>query len=79
MSEAIGQVIVDVVTEIAKLEGCDPTELTPPLGACVDTDALISLMERSDTPVRVTFDYLEYEVTLLAESNGPDVFVRRRS
>lgn len=57
---------VAVVEAVAAMTGGEPTT-GPPLGESIDTDALDRLLDgsRSDAgPIRVTFEYHGYEVTV---------------
>lgn len=61
-------VIVDVVTEVAKREGVEPTDL-PPLARTIDPDALATIVSSAeDRTVRVEFTYEGYDVTV--ETSG---------
>jgi hypothetical protein len=53
-----------VVLEIAEQEGIEPTEL-PPLYDTIDPEALNALLT-TDTVSDLTFEYLDYEVTVTA-------------
>lgn len=53
-----------VISEIASREETDPTDL-PPLARSIDTDALETLLDSSNSNfLVVTFDYLDYTVTV---------------
>lgn len=61
-----------VVEEVAAAEGVDPVKLEPPLHEVVDPDALDQLFESipggpDRAAGKVTFEYLEYEVTVTAD------------
>ena len=56
-----------VVEEIAKREGVSPEELRPPLHYAIDTDALDSLFQSTDSekvPSTVKFAYNGYMVSI---------------
>ena len=55
-----------VVTEIADREGVDPLELSPPLNAVIDGDAIEALFagENRDQ-VELEFTYADHRVTLV--------------
>ncbi|THE65894.1 hypothetical protein D8Y22_05050 [Salinadaptatus halalkaliphilus] len=64
---------VTIVERIAKRDGVDPTELTPPLYSAIDPEALDSLFSTTDgTDARsvgnVRFTYNGYEVCV--QSSG---------
>lgn len=71
-----GELAVDIVTEVARVNDTAETELEPPLGAVLDIDALGQLVHRTGLPLRVTFEYLGCEVTVRAEDGDSDVYVR---
>lgn len=77
MADLAGDLAVDIVTEVVAYAGTPATELEPPLGEVVDIDALAQLLDRTEPPIRVSFEYLGYEVTVLAEAGEPQVFVRQ--
>lgn len=63
---------LEVLERIAELEGTDPIELTPPLYAAVDPDALDSLFhsataDESNPSGRVSFSYCGYDVTVRSD------------
>ncbi|WP_290810590.1 HalOD1 output domain-containing protein [Halovivax sp.] len=67
-----GELGVRIVTEVAAREGVDPAELTPPLHAVVDPEALDALFEPTSAGNRpsdgwVRFTYNGYEVTVAAD------------
>lgn len=76
--DAVGELVVDIVDEVAALENRSSTEIRPPLGTVIDTEALGNLFATSEAPLRVTFEYLGYEVTVIADGERPDVFVSER-
>ncbi|WP_076610938.1 HalOD1 output domain-containing protein [Natronorubrum thiooxidans] len=54
-----------IVEKIAKREGVQPEELKPPIHSAIDTDALDSLYQSSDSdrgPSKVEFRYKGYTV-----------------
>ncbi|WP_339103375.1 HalOD1 output domain-containing protein [Haloterrigena salinisoli] len=56
-----------IVTQIAEIEGVDPTDLEPPLHAVVDPDALERLIDSSPTDssgtsLSITFTYRGHRV-----------------
>lgn len=51
-----------VLTEIARAEGVERSELLPPLYEAVDPDALDRLVRNSDPPVTVRFAYGDWTV-----------------
>lgn len=51
-----------IVTQIADVEGVDPTDLEPPLHAVVDPDALEQLIDSSEPSLSITFTYRDYRV-----------------
>jgi len=56
-----------IVEKIAKREGVQPEELKPPIPHAIDTDALDSLYQSSDSehgPSKVEFRYNGYTVTV---------------
>ncbi len=68
MSESLS---LKIVEEIAKREGVQPEELSPPIHYAIDTDALDSLYQLSDgerNPSKVEFVYKGYSITV--ESTG---------
>lgn len=71
-----GDLAVDIVSQVVELNGVSPTELEPPLGDVIDIDALGQLVAGTERPVRVSFGYLQYEVTVISEASDYDVFVR---
>lgn len=56
-----------IVTEVAAIDGADPTDL-PPLFNAVDPDALLSVFSATESGVprsgRVEFPYAGYEITI---------------
>ena len=64
-SEPAGEVVLEAV---AVLENTEPAELSQPLHASVDSDALDSLVSHGGAMARVTFSYLGYHVAV--ESSG---------
>lgn len=76
MEDISGDLAVDIVTEVVELDNASATELDPPLGDVIDIDALGQLVAMTERTVRVTFGYLEYEVTVISEASDYDVFVR---
>jgi hypothetical protein len=56
----------EIVETVARLEGVDPTELSPQLYQAVNPDALETLLETGS--VQVTFAFAGYRIT--ARSNG---------
>ncbi len=71
-----GDLAVDIVTKVVELENSSMTELDRPLGDVIDIDALGQLVAMTQRTVRVTFEYLDYEVTVISEASEYDVFVR---
>lgn len=64
-----------IVEAVADREGCEATELDPPLYGVIDPDALERLFEPADRPEgRVTFPYNGYRVVVTADG---DVAVER--
>lgn len=54
-----------LVTDVARREGVDPTDLPESLYSAVDTDALETLLSgETGTAVRVEFVYCGYHVTI---------------
>lgn len=51
-----------IVTQIADVEGVDPTDLEPPLHAVVDPDALERLVDSSEAALSITFTYRGHRV-----------------
>jgi uncharacterized ParB-like nuclease family protein len=51
-----------IVTTVAEMEETDPTDLTRPLARAIDTDAVEMIFR--DTTGELTFEYLDYEVTV---------------
>jgi len=67
-----------IVDKVAEREGVQPEELNPPIHYAINTDALDSLYEASDSdrsPSRVEFVYNGYTVTV--DSTG-DVALENR-
>lgn len=71
-----GDLAVDIVTQVGKLDDATSTELNPPLGDVIDIDALGQLVAKTERTLRVSFEYLEYEVTVISEASDYDVYVR---
>lgn len=66
-NSAGGSVTVKIVEEVAERKGVDPVELTPPLHAAIDSEALESLFSDSISGanregIRVTFTYCGYNI-----------------
>lgn len=65
-----------VVEEVAREDGDDPTELSPPLNTVIDSEALDRLVQadaKSDgNPVEILFEYRNY---LVRVRGGPSVSV----
>lgn len=61
-----------IVTEVAAIDGTDPTEL-PPLFNAVDPDALLSVFSATESGVsrtgRVEFPYAGYEITIVFDGD----------
>lgn len=76
--DVVDELVVDIVNEIAAFEDRPVTDIRPPLGTVVDIEALGNLFATSETPLRVTFEYLGYEVTVIADGERPEVVVRER-
>src|SRR6056297_652535 len=60
-------VSLKIIEKIAKREGVQPEELKPPIHYAIDTDALDSLYQSSDShkaPSKVEFRYSGYTVTV---------------
>ena len=69
----VGSVTSTVLDEVAKREGVDPLELSPPLSDAIDPDALEALLADSISgerreDIRVDFRYCGYNVAV--EGNG---------
>jgi len=64
----------EIVERVAQNEGTDQAELTPPLGAVIDTDALESFVASSNGTVQ--FEYCGYEVTIY---DADDVLVYEKA
>lgn len=61
---------IRIVTEIAEMEGIDPTEVQPPLNDVIDPEAVDALLDRAGRPaadVRLQFTYCDYEVEVAAD------------
>ncbi|PSP84312.1 hypothetical protein BRC83_05410 [Halobacteriales archaeon QS_1_68_17] len=64
---------VRIVEEIARLEGVDSVDLSPPLYEVLDPEALDGMVEDDDdTGGRITFGYAGYRVAVDADG-GIDV------
>lgn len=57
---------IEVIEAVAAREGVDPVDLTPPLSEAIDPEGLNAVCRGS--PVRVTFEYHGYLVTI--DGNG---------
>ncbi len=57
-----------IIREVAAKEGVDPIELTPPLFAVIEPDALDALYANSDDRPEITFTWQGY--TISADSEG---------
>lgn len=68
-----------IVHEVADSSDSSPAEIDPPLGTVVNLEAVANLVETSEPPVRVTFRYREFEVTIVSSTEDLNVFVRRPS
>lgn len=53
---------IRVVEEVARREGIDPIEVSPPLETVIDTDALDALVRSDRAPVEIAFEYRGYAV-----------------
>lgn len=60
-----------VVESVARKEGVSPSRLTQPLYDSVDPDALDALFVRQSGPLRVTFEYMGYDVTVTKRDGTP--------
>ena len=63
-------VTTSVIVSVAAVDGAEPTAL-PPLHRTIDTDALEAVVcsaHEADTPLRVSFRYAGYRITV--ESDG---------
>ena len=60
-------VCIRVVEAVADAAGVDPFELTRPLGDVIDVDALARLVSQSQQPIRITFCYEGYDVTVRSD------------
>ncbi|GAB3036290.1 HalOD1 output domain-containing protein [Natronobiforma cellulositropha] len=62
---------IQVVKRVAEHEGVDPTALTPPLHAAIDTDALDMLFRRehvsSESETTVEFTYRDHLVRVTGD------------
>lgn len=77
MTEDIsGDLAIEIVTQVGELDDASAADLDPPLGDEIDVDALGQLVAKTERTVRVSFGYLEYEVTVISEASEYDVFVR---
>lgn len=56
-----------VVESIAKAEGTEPTELTPPLDEVIDPEALERLFANNQALGKVTFNYKNHEVCVFSD------------
>ena len=65
-------VIAEVVSVVSRAEGIDETDLTPPLGEVIDTDALVEFVASATVPASATFTYRGREVEV---HGGDDVEV----
>jgi len=57
-----------IIREVAAKEGVDPVEITPPLFAVIDPDAVDALYANSDARPEITFTWQGY--TISADSKG---------
>jgi hypothetical protein len=61
-------VVSRIVSEVARLEGVEPTELDTRLYDVIDPDALSTLVEDApESGVTIGFDYMSYRVTVVAD------------
>lgn len=65
-----------IVHEVADTSDTPLAEVDPPLGEVVNLEAVANLIETSEPPVRVTFTYREFEVTIVSSAEDVNVFVR---
>ncbi|MFP9058978.1 HalOD1 output domain-containing protein [Natrialbaceae archaeon A-chndr2] len=61
-----GDIVFEIVDEIAKREGTDTRTLSPPLANVIDTDALETLCESTtaNTDITVSFTYRSYRIDI---------------
>ena len=67
MSQKGERISLKVVEKVAEREGVDPTELHPPLHTAIDTEALDSLFQSTQSTSRsgmVEFRYRGYKVQI---------------
>lgn len=57
-------VISHVLSAIARAEGVDEQDLSPPLGTVVDADALEAIAESATHPTDISFEYRQWLVEL---------------
>lgn len=58
------RVVLDVIERIARREGVDPLDLTPPLYDAVDPDALEALLSPPSRVQSVRFEYRTWSVII---------------
>ena len=58
-----------IVTQIAALEGVEPTALTPPLHDAVDPEALDRLVESGRDGLEITFTYRDHRVRVSGDGS----------
>lgn len=68
-----------IIQKVADYSDTSPDEIDPPLGSVVNLEAVANVIESSDPPVRITFTYREFEVTIVSSTEDVNVFVRRPS
>lgn len=54
----------EIVKQVAEQKGVDPLELNPCLYDAIDPGALVGLVSGTDGPLRVTFSYHGYTITV---------------
>lgn len=72
-----GDLAYAIVNEVAVFIGASPADVEPPIGTVVNIEAIATLIETSEAPIRVTFSYREFEVTVTADGGEVDVFVHQ--
>lgn len=67
-SGVVESLTMTLVSEIAKREGIDPVQLTPPLNTIIDVDALENLLfGDKDGFIEVEFTYSGHQITIERE------------
>lgn len=64
----------EIITQVAALEGVEPTALTPPLYSAIDPEALDSLIssstaDESQPSPRVQFTYQGYDIGVAGDGD----------